>query len=565
MESKMRSEKKENNLPARRDMRELRAMYPRSGQEILNHIIESPNPRALVRGLAHGDFYWLIKKVGEDDCLPILEQASVEQWQYLLDMELWNRDRVDLHQAAVWLFRLQKADPRRLAKWLFSNGQSTAYFFFCRSVQVEIQQEEDPGDFPDDFFTLDGTYYIRVLNPEHRPLIQELLRSLAEEDLMAYQSFLLGFPGVLPAEAEEQLYRIRGVRLAEHGFLPYDEAVSVYSPLDLKTLEMGKQPRDGESTRVDEVPLKLVSLAPFSHLDQDQILVSAVRGFSDPHLQDRIYLEFTGLCNQILSADGAVVNDLNVLVRACRKAAGYVNLSLEKTCAGDIHKAGEILKEHPLISLFRVGFGLILRLKWEVARWVKEAWFTKQGVALGFWGDQWGEMISGLLFAKPLLYRGDTEEEQYRDFVTLADLEECRDVVRHVMALDYLFSELCRTVPFLRGKGEFTFHPLLFNLWARMRLAVPPSFEGITVSQVRIFFSRLRAGEKDVPYRMGGFEDVFVSDILGLAGVDEKPGEAQVSKALSLLWHFFREEYEQVPLEDMDQRFSKYLTIGIGP
>jgi hypothetical protein len=64
---------------------------------------------------------------------------------------------------------------------------------------------------------------------------------------------------------------------------------------------------------------------------------------------------------------------------------------------------------------------------------------------------------------------------------------------------------------------------------------------------------------------MGGFEDVFVSDILGLAGVDEKPGEAQVSKALSLLWHFFREEYEQVPLEDMDQRFSKYLTIGIGP
>jgi hypothetical protein len=567
MESTMRTEKKQNSLPIRRDMVGLKAMYFRSGQEILNHILEAPNPRTLVQGLAHGDFYWLIKRVGDDDCLPILEQGSVEQWQYLLDMELWNRDRLDLYQAAAWLSRLEKADPRRLVKWLFSKGQSTAYFFFYRSVQVEIEQGEDPSDFPDGFFTLDGTYYIRVLNPEHRPLIQELLRFLAEENLAAYQSFLLGLARVLPAETEEQLYRMRGVRLAEHGFLPFGEAVSVYSPLGLKTLGMGEQPQDEEIARMDEVPLKLLSLAPFSHLDKDQMLASAVRGFSDPLLQDRIYLEFAGLCNQILSADGTIINDLDVLVRICRKAAGYVNLSLEKTCAGDIHKAGEILKKHPLVSLFRVGFGLVLQLKWEVARWVKEAWFMKHGLDLGFWGDQWGETIGGLLFDKPLLYRGNTEEEPYRDFNTLADLEECHEAIRNVMTLDHLFSSLCKTVPFLREEsgGEFTFHPLLFNVWARTLLAAPPSFEGLSVSQMRTFFSRLRVGEEDVPYRMPGFEDVFVSDILGLAGVDEKPEEAQVRKVLSLLWHSFREEYEQVSLEDMDQRFSGYLTIRNGP
>jgi len=535
-----------------------------SGKEIVDRIVEMPDPRALVQGLAHGDFYWLVKKVGENDCLPILEHASEEQWQYLLDMELWSRDRLNLNQAAAWLSRLRMADPRRLAKWLLSEGQATAYYFFYRSVEVEIKKDEDPNDFPDGFFTLDGTYYIRVKDPEHRPLIEELLRFLAGENLLAYQSLLVGLAGVLPAEAEEDLYRMRGVRLAEHGFLPFEEAVSIYSPLNPKILGTGELSADPEVIRTEEVPGELVPFSSFSHLEKGHVLVSTVRGFSDPLLQDRIYLEFAGLCNQILSADGVIINDLDVLVKACRKAAGYVSLSLEKACSGDLHKAAQILKKHSLVSLFRVGFGLVLQLKWDVARWMKGAWFTKHGLDLDFWGDEWGETIRGLLFEKPLFYCGAREDAEYREFRGLADFEKCREIVRNARALDYLFSRLSERIPVPEWKGEerdVSFHPLLFNVWARDLLGSRFSFEGIPIARARELFSRLRAGEEGPPYRMPGFEDVFVKEMLRLGAVRDEDRRKQVTKVLSVLWHHFRAEYEQVALEDLDQRFSRYLTI----
>lgn len=540
------------------------ALASLSGKEVVDRIIEAPDPRALVQGLAHADFYWLVKKVGVNDCLPILEHASEEQWQYLLDMELWRRDRLDLGQAVTWLSRLRMADPRRLAKWLLSEGQATAYYFFYRSIVVEIKQDEDPNDLPDGFFTLDGTYYIRVRDPEHRPLIEELLRFLAGENLVAYQSLLLGLAGVLPAEVEEHLYRMRGVRLAEHGFLPFEEAVSIYSPLDPKILGTGELPAEPEIIRTEEVPGELVPLTPISHLEKGNVLISAVREFSDPLLQDRIYLEFAGLCNQILSADGVMINDVEMLVNACRKAAGYVSLSLEKACSADVHKAAQILKNHSLVSLFRVGFGLVLRLKWDVARWMKDAWFTQRGLDLDFWGDEWGETIGGLLFEKPLFYCGTREDAEYREFRGLADFEKCSEIVRNVRALDYLFSRLSERIPVPEWKGEgddVSFHPLLFNVWARDLLGFRLSFEGIPIVWARELFSRLRAEKEGPPYRMPGFEDVFVQDMLRLGAVRDEDRKRQVTKVLSMLWHHFRAEYEQVALEDLDQRFSRYLTI----
>lgn len=533
-----------------------------SGSEIINRIVDAANPRALVQGMAQGDFYWLVKKVGEDDCLPILEYASEEQWQYLLDMELWSRDRLDLDQTATWLSRLQMADPQRLAKWLLSEGQANAYYFLYRSVQVEIQQDEEPKDFSDGFFTLDGTYYIRALNPEKRPLIEDLLRFLAKENLIAYQSLLLGLAGVLPAEAEEQLFRMKSVRLEEHGFLPFEEAISIYSPLDPGILDAGEVHAEAETIYTEEVPRELVPLSPFSYLHEDDMLVSAVRGFPDSLFQDGIHLEFAGLCNQILSADGVIVNDMSMLVKTCRKAAGYVNLSLGKACSGDARKAALILKKHSLVSLFRMGFGFVLRLKWDLTRWMENAWFTKHGLDPDFWGDEWGETIGGLLFEKPLFYCGGSEDEQYRDFSGLADFEKCRETVDNVMTLDSIFSRLSERIPFPDWKEkDFTFYPLLFNVWARDILGSRPSFEGILIVQAQELFRRLRAGEEKPPYLMVGFEDVFVEDMLRLGPVRDENKKKKVTKVLSVLWHHFCAEYEQVAVEDIDQRFSRYLTI----
>ncbi|MCP4666778.1 MAG: hypothetical protein GY849_10465, partial [Deltaproteobacteria bacterium] len=72
----------------------LKALYTLSGRDVLNRILDMDRPQKLIRELPAQDFFWLVKKVGDNDCLPLLEMASEDQWQYLLDLEIWKGDRL---------------------------------------------------------------------------------------------------------------------------------------------------------------------------------------------------------------------------------------------------------------------------------------------------------------------------------------------------------------------------------------------------------------------------------------------------------------------------------------
>jgi len=340
----------------------LQGLFALSDNKILDRVLEQDNPRQLVQELPHEDFFWLVKKVGEDDCLPLLELASEDQRQYLMDLEFWRKDRMDLMQVSRWLGRFDQADPKGLAKWLFSKGEAFAYYYFFKGIQVEIKDEDEAFDFGEDFFTLDGVFYIRILDSDNKEAIGNILRTMATEDPDRYKALLINLAGVLPAEIEEQMYRLRNVRLAEHGFLPSDEALAVYAPLDPKTIRIGEQAEEADTVLLDEEIRELIPLSPLYYAKGRNMLTKVTSGITDNLFLDRLHLEFAGLCNQILSADGVLDNELEVLIKICRKAAGYLNLTLEKLCGADISSAEKLLKSNFMVSIFRVGFGLALGL-----------------------------------------------------------------------------------------------------------------------------------------------------------------------------------------------------------
>ncbi|HQH28693.1 MAG TPA: DUF6178 family protein, partial [Oligoflexia bacterium] len=64
----------------------LRELLSLSGSELLKSVLEKENPAAFIQGLSSDDFYWMVKRVGEDDAVELLRLASADQWQYLLDL-----------------------------------------------------------------------------------------------------------------------------------------------------------------------------------------------------------------------------------------------------------------------------------------------------------------------------------------------------------------------------------------------------------------------------------------------------------------------------------------------
>ncbi|MBW2034802.1 MAG: hypothetical protein JRI94_14690 [Deltaproteobacteria bacterium] len=555
-----------SGMPVLTDERRLllKELFAFPGRDILNRIMNLDDPREMVLGLTCEDFFWVIKKVGEEDSPVLLELASVDQWQYLLDLEIWERDRLDISHASRWMTLLQQADCRKLVRWLFSEGEYLAYYHFFRTLEVVVINDKDEVfDIPDGFFSLDGVFYIRVLDPQYRESMEDIIRVMVDEDLTRYQALLLGLAGVLPAEAEEEMYRLRNVRLAEHGFLPYEEAIEVYSPLDPGVLEKEERQDFNEIIHDSEIRA-IIPLLPLSQTGTQNVFMDVVGRTGDSIFLERLRLEFAGLANQILSADGIVAHEIETLVEACKKGARVINLAIEKACGNDLLSAEKLLRCHSLVTLFRVGFGMALKLKWEAEHWLKGSWFYRLGLDPDFWGEHWGGILKGLLEKRPRLYVGPGQKEEYKDFEWLSDLGECLKALRGLMVLDGLLEKLVESHPLkeeIIHSPELTFHPILFNLWARLLLKIEPSFSGISLEKAKTFLYKLRGQSRKPPYKMEKFRRTFITDFMAHASDADPETASMLEKTLSLIWEEFREEYELVSISDFDGRYSKFVTI----
>jgi hypothetical protein len=539
-----------------------------SAKEFLTEILEAEEPSKIVKELSPQDYFRLIKTIGEEDVLVLLESGTPDQWQYLLDLELWNKDRLDVSRTSHWLSLLQQAEGRQLIHWLFNEGESLIRYYFFQSLEVAVKRDENEFDRPPEgFFSLDGFYYLRINDPEYRTTLAEILRIMAVEDYEKYQDLLFKLGEVNPDELEEEMYRLRNVRLAEQGFLPYEEALSVYAPVDpavLKTKESSKPP----TILIDEDIRGLIPVLPLAQTEIQNQFLEVVKGIRDPLLLERLRLEFSNLANQILSADRCLTFEIEVLIQACNQAARIINLALEKTCGHNLLSVEDLLRRQNLITLFRVGFGLVLKCHWEAEKWLKGSWFHRQGLGPFFWGEHWGGVLSGLLKTRPMYYIRSSGKETFRDFEGLSDLRESLEALQALMVLDGFLEKMTASFPLpeeLWLWPETTCHTLLFNFWARLCLKMEPAFSGISLTEAKRFLSRLQGHPSEPPYGMDVFQAIFVRDLLEQAAEVDPQVASILSDTLARIWKDFQQEFERVLADELDPKSTKYLTINPPP
>jgi len=553
-------------IPALRGKDLLREFDSLGGGEILERILHDKNPRKVVEEFPAGDFFWLIKKIGSDDSLALLELATPEQWQYILDMEIWDRDEINTAESLSWLRRLFEADSRKTIAWLLEEGSALTFYILQKSLEVMAREEDDNEvEIPEGFFTHEGVLYLRAVDAEFEPFLRELTGAIAAASMPAFHSLMSSLAGVIPSELEDGMSRMRNVRLAEYGFLPFDEAISIYSPLSLEQMNLAGKPAAIVDITADEEARALIPFLPLHEGPQGSFLQEALRAVKDPLIQDRMRLEFAGLANQIASVEGLARMELTSLVQTARKAAGYLNIALEEMTGRDPGRAGTLLESNTLTSIFRAGFGLVLRAKRVAETWIRMAWFRRNGFADGFWGDERGSLLSGILLKKPLLYTGLQKGELYRDFAGADDLTRASKALMGLIALDGLMDALTKErslAPEDSGREDLTCFHLLFTFWARRRLGLEPGFAPLTPEEARAFFAILREGEKAPPYQMARFQEVFIEDMLGLASVLPDDLRTALREELSNIWEEFRAEYEEVPPADTDMKHNPFLMIS---
>jgi len=534
-------------------------LWQLKGIDLINRLLEEKDPATLVRHLSSVDFFWLVKSIGIEDCLPVLEMASEEQWEYLLDLELWEKDRLNPHRTLEWLARLAKADEERLVEWLFKRGRDIFSFCLYRSAVIIVKEGETESDVPPGYESVDGIFFFKAFSEDDQGVISYLLKIAAAQDFDSYLHLMYDVAAIIPAEAEEELYRLRNVRISEHGFVPYEEALSIYAPLEPDVLSKGEcpLPPGGAVNAEESLP---VPAAPLMMMEKGNLLAQILSQTSDNLLRDRLGLEYAALCNKIIAAEAfEEIADREILASTWRRAGNYCHLALSSLYGKNLKAIEEAIRTHQLETIFRVGWGLVIKLRNRARKWLKSSWFHACGRESDFWGTPWGEMLTGLLAHRPMLFEGGN----YRDFISPEDIEGVEIFLEKLRLLDLLLRRL--HVPKL-GEGPLpknveTFHPLLFNPWARRILGHEPSISPLTRKEAVTFFLRIREKESTPPYRMAHYREVFISDFM--AGTQDLSQKEQsiLRETLNHIWEDFVNLYENVKEADINGRFSPYLLI----
>ncbi len=554
-----------------RQRKEILSLPPK---EALGRILNAAEPAALVHSFPEQDLYFLMHDIGLDDALPLLSLASDKQREYILDIETWDRDRIDISAVTRWFDLLYRADARRSVHWLIEQKTELLEFYIWKNIEVRIREhDQDPAEFGKDFFTLDDTFFVRITGdiPEDEDLpgdidknhykgfLTRFIKSLAGFDHITYQKILLEATHLIPAEIEEEAYRLRSVRLAEKGFLPFDEAAGIYQPLKPQDLESGTQKIVPETVEGINAPVPLYASGL---LEDSNLFTRALARIDTEAALQQLQSEFAGLCNRIAMADHKLIRSKEDLDHIVKKACGYIAIGLQTVAVasgndqrGTENTSTALICRHPLSDIFRVGFGLALNLKWRAQKWLERSWFAQQGMSLTFWGEEWLGVLGGLLIKKPLYFDNYKTGVMYREFMSLDDIKASESALDDIFAFDDLLSLMDIELKPLSSYRFLTYKNLLLTLWVRKHIGLSGESRPLTLEEFTGFYTALwEPGEK--PRKISqSMKESFLQWLAGTTGLKDYEISENLGNTLEKLFAEVEEEYGRVLADDLDPRY----------
>jgi hypothetical protein len=319
-------------------------------------LLEEVDGRVLVRSIPAEDVYATIVEVGLADCTEIVQFATKDQFRTFVDLAAWDRDRLDPLEVLRWLRAARGDDEVPFMEKLGHLDLELVELLYNRLAVIH-DLEEDPDVNPEGVTleTPEGKFLVEFkVDGVDEAAMRRLTMDLMAASPFELTRFLESVRWEAPTELEETAFQFRQSRLEDLGFPPLEEALRIFAWRDPDTVA-GRRPG-------------APGLATTSRVD---FVAAAFRGLDDV---ERINLEseVRGLVNRVMVAQASEPGDPAALRRASEYARDTLDLALEHLTGGGAGEAAEVVREHPLVTIFQVGFSLTLRLKRRVERLGRE-------------------------------------------------------------------------------------------------------------------------------------------------------------------------------------------------
>jgi hypothetical protein len=324
----------------------------RSGRELLNALIEAPDVHRLVPMLPVEDLHRAIHRIGLEDCVELLALTSGEQVQGLLDLELWQRDELQVERLDPWMNALMEAGPDVLGRSVLRLDDELINWIIRRSVDTIIIEEPDDFEPPDveHVLTPDGRMCVCFPDPTERDLpVKILLDWFMRTSPVFCVDLLIGAAAALDSVLQEEAYRWRTARMADKGYVDPHEAQVIYSP---------PPPHFVPGLAVtDQSPAARHWLAQV--VDPEQRLAAALASLDHVELL-RVEQQLAYAANMAISADWLEPWDFEGQKATLKRLRAGLIVGLDVLGAADARADGRLLASHGPAIVFRTGHARIL-------------------------------------------------------------------------------------------------------------------------------------------------------------------------------------------------------------
>ncbi|GAB4255284.1 MAG: hypothetical protein Kow0092_00190 [Deferrisomatales bacterium] len=419
------------NLVATPLRRELDAVLACRGEEREERLLASPDLGAVVALMPPEELFFTLKEMDPDNIPLVLAHARTEQVEFVLDLDLWKKDRLRPKRVGPWLAQLAACGKDALARWLLHWDLAGLTLLLGSLARVHLADEDAdpfqdlPGPSP---FTLDGRYYV-VADKTWEPLIQTLLTVVREADVGRYHLLMEALLRDVDAELEEHCYQERLKRLAPRGFPEWEESMEVYARLEATGAEqLPRRPHrepPGEPGSRETAP----QYALVSAQEPPEPFHRALRRIRSLSTLEAVRTEMACLTNKVVCADGLPLDRTDSYDLALRKVVGYVSIGLEALCGFDEAAAAEVVENHWLQHLFRVGWTRVRAVRGKARRLFEKGWPQGRKERLLFLDPPLPQVIEGLLRPHPQWFAGEEEAGTYRTFQRLEEVVRAEHAV----------------------------------------------------------------------------------------------------------------------------------------
>lgn len=331
-----------------------------------------------------------------DQIATVLPKLSSEQRQAFVDLDLWEKDHIDVNSFEYWIEVYSKVKDLDLTQE-FVNSEDFLLYLKSR-INIYTFDVEDP-EYPDHdyYFLTDDNLLLIEYSEEYRYphelkyLIRNLYDSLGVEN--AY-SMLFKLVNDSFAVLQEQQYNSKKERLRDLGFVDYYDALEkTHHFISYKQIDNFILKKSSLTPELD-IQAKNQSLHGSALASFDQTMESLFQELlkvTDAKRLDYLQFTFLRLVNSTITLNDALRGGSVELSRIGKVTRKYLELGLEK-CHEVLGEAVVIFENFDFFDLYRIGKSLIHLEKSKIKKALRNTAFEKEDYEY-FLGAWWGSFL----------------------------------------------------------------------------------------------------------------------------------------------------------------------------